>query len=90
MFDSQHLSGFIEILLPALIASDREAVRENRKGLVGACLYKGDSMAKKDILANMNPVILAENHPAIMDVVPHAIVPPFFATCDHQLFVLVR
>jgi len=67
------LSAFVGIPLPALIAPDREAVRENRKRHVGICLGKEDSMAKKKIVASMKPLILAEYRPAIMVVFPHAI-----------------
>jgi hypothetical protein len=89
LFESQHFSAFIGILFPALIAPDRETVRENRKRHVGICLRKGDSMTEKKILANMKPMILAENPPAIMAIFPHTIIPQIFVTYDHHIFMLV-
>jgi hypothetical protein len=44
---SQHFGRFIDIFLPALVASDPEAAIDRRAGGEGVCLGKWDFVSEK-------------------------------------------
>src|SRR5229473_1857522 len=71
MLEPEHFRGLIEILLAALIAPDRKTTVNSRTGSDGVCLGKRDSVPEKEILPNVEPMVLAVDHPKIPTVFPH-------------------
>jgi hypothetical protein len=71
MLEPEDLRGFIEILLAALIASRRKTTVNSRTGSDGVCFGKRDSVPEKQILPNVEPMVLAVDHPKIPTVFPH-------------------
>lgn len=69
--DSSHVLGFIHVRLSALIATNSEGFNERRESSHSIGLSQGNSMPEEKILADMKPVVLAKNHPAIVGVFPH-------------------
>src|SRR5713226_5273598 len=63
MLEPEHFRGLIEILLAALIAPDRKTTVNSRTGSDGVCLGKRDSVPEKEILPNVEPMVLAVDHP---------------------------
>jgi hypothetical protein len=68
----QHIGGFIEILLVAFIALDREVAFEGRRRRVDICLAKGNFMLKEKAHSFVKPIVLAHYHPAVTVIFPHA------------------
>jgi hypothetical protein len=68
----QQIGGFIEILLVAFIASDREVAFESGRRRVDICLAKGNLMLKEKIPSIVKPIVLAHYHPAVTVIFPHA------------------
>ena len=71
MLEPEDFRGFIEILFAALIAPDRKTTVDSRTGSDGVCLGKWDSVPEKQILPNVEPMVLAVDHPKIPTVFPH-------------------
>lgn len=76
--DSSHVLGFIHVRLSALIAPDGEVFNEMRESSHSIGLGEGNSMPEEKILADMKPVVLAKNHPAIVGVFHHTPAFPVF------------
>jgi hypothetical protein len=72
MLEPEHFRGFIEILFAALIAPGRKTTVNSRTGSDGVCLGKRNSVPEKQILPNVEPMVLAMDHPKIPRVFPHA------------------
>jgi hypothetical protein len=72
LLKSPHFRGFIGIFFAALIAPDPEGAIQSGRRHVDICFAEGDFMPKKNILSNMKPVVLADYHPAIIAIFPHA------------------
>src|SRR6267378_7109645 len=68
---SQHIGGFIEILLMAFIAPDREVGLQSRWKCIEICLSKRNSVLIEKILTAMKPIVLAQYHPAVTVIFPH-------------------
>ena len=71
----QHVLGFIDIRLSALIAANREAFRQRRKRGHRIGFGEGDPMPEEQILPHVKPAVLAKNNPAIIGVFPHCSTP---------------
>jgi len=71
VFDSQNLCDFINILFPALVASDLEWAVDRRARGEGVCLGKQDLVSEKEILASVKPMVFAEHYPEIRAIFPH-------------------
>jgi hypothetical protein len=69
---SQHIGGFIEVLLVAFIAPDREVALQSRRRCVDICLGKRNTMLIEKSLSAMKPIVLAQYHPAVTVIFPHA------------------
>jgi hypothetical protein len=69
---SSHLGWFIEILLAAFIAPDRETAIEGRQGHHAICFTQRDSVARKDVPRKVEPVIFTKYYPAIIIIFPHS------------------
>jgi len=67
----QQIGGFIEILLVAFIAPDREVALESRRKRVDICLAEGNFMLKEKIHSIVKPIVLAHYHPAVIVIFPH-------------------
>jgi hypothetical protein len=70
-FVSQHLGGFVGILLAAFIASNRQAPGQGRPWRESIGLTKRDSMPKQKILVVMKSLVFADYHPAVLVCLPH-------------------
>jgi len=71
LITSQHFCGLISILFAAVITSNPEGAIDMRAGREGVGLGKRDSVPEKQILPNVEPMVLAEHHPKIAAVFPH-------------------
>jgi hypothetical protein len=71
LLESEHFRGLIEILLAALIAAGPKTAVDRRTRRDGICLGKGDSVPEKQIPPNVEPMVLAVDHPKIPTVFPH-------------------
>jgi hypothetical protein len=71
LVESSHFRVFIEILLAAFIAADREGAIENRARAKGVRLAKRNFVSKEEILSKMKPIVLAEHHPTVLVILPH-------------------
>lgn len=78
LFVSPHFRGFIEIFLAAIIASNSETLVDGGARHDGICLGKWDSMPKEKVLSKMKPMVLAQHHPAITAILPHATSPSHY------------
>jgi hypothetical protein len=68
---SQHLRGFIEVLLVASIAPDGEVALQSRRRRIDIRLGKRDSMLVEKILSTVKPIVFAHHHPAVIVIFPH-------------------
>jgi hypothetical protein len=71
LLEPEHFRGFIEILFAALIAAGPKPAVNSRTRGDGVCLGKRDSVPEKQILPNVEPMVLAVDHPKIPTVFPH-------------------
>jgi hypothetical protein len=71
LLESEYFGGLIEILLAALIASGHKTAVDSRTRGDGVCLSKRDPVPEKQILPNVEPMVLAMDHPKIPTVFPH-------------------
>lgn len=71
MLEPEHFRGVIEILFAALIASGPKTAVDGRTRGDGVRLGKRDSVPEKQILPNVEPMVLAVDHPKIPSVFPH-------------------
>jgi hypothetical protein len=69
--DSQHVLGFVDVRLSALIAPNREVFTKTRERSHSIGLCEGDSMPEEKILLHVKPAVLAKNNPTIIRVFPH-------------------
>jgi hypothetical protein len=66
---SLHIFGFVGILFPTIVASDREFTIQGRQGTVRVSFGQQNLVAKKLILGVVESVILANDNPLLTSVV---------------------
>jgi hypothetical protein len=71
LLKSEDFRGLINVLFAALIAADPKTTVDSRTGGDGVCLAKRDSVPEKQILPEVEPIVLAGDHPKIPTVLPH-------------------
>lgn len=69
---SQHFRGLVEILIVTFIAPDPEAALEIRPRRVDIRFAKRNCMLREKILSIVIPIVLAEYHPVVAVIFPHA------------------
>jgi hypothetical protein len=72
LLESPHVRGSIDVLLAAFITPDLQRAFENGARAEGVRLAKRNSMFKEEILSKMKPIVLAEYHPTVLGILPHA------------------
>jgi hypothetical protein len=71
LLDSQHLGGLIRVHRATYIALNAEGASERWKRHISIGHAKRDAVSEQKILPQMKPVVLAEDHPAVVAIFPH-------------------
>jgi hypothetical protein len=69
---SEHFRGLVDVLFAAFVAAGPKTGIDSRTSGDGVCLGKWDSVPEKQILPNVEPMVLAVDHPKIPAIFPHA------------------